>query len=107
MSEWASQQLKNALYDSEIPRYLIRDRDCRYINLFKQSIYDFGIREIVTAYRSPRLNGYVQRFIRSVRRKFLDYLIVLNENHLRRLLKEYFHYYNNQRSHLGFNKYSH
>jgi hypothetical protein len=103
-SEWATQQLKNAFYDSEIPKYLISDRDCRFGNLFKNSVSDFGIREIVTAYRSPWQNGYVERVIGSIRREFLDHLIVMNEKHLRKLLTEYVHYYNNQRTHLGFDK---
>lgn len=103
-SEWATQQLKNAFYDSEIPKYLIRDRDCRFGNLFKKRVSEFGIHEIVTAYRSPWQNGYVERFIGSIRREFLDHLIVMSESHLRKLLKEYFYYYNNQRTHLGLNK---
>jgi hypothetical protein len=103
-SEWASQQLRNAFHDSDIPKYLIRDRDCRFGNLFKNSVSSFGIREIVTAYRSPWQNGYVERVIGSIRREFLDHVIVINENHLRKLLKEYFHYYNYQRTHLGLNK---
>jgi len=52
-SDWAVQQLRNALHDSDIPKYLIRDRDCRFGNLFKNSVSKFGIHEIVTAYRSP------------------------------------------------------
>jgi len=72
--------------------------------MFKNNVSSFGIREIVTAYRSPWQNGYVERIIGSIRREFLDHLIVMNENHLRKLLKEYFYYYNNQRTHLGLNK---
>jgi len=103
-SEWTTQQLRNALYDSDIPKFLIRDRDTKFGNLFSQNVSDFGIHEIVTAYRSPWQNGYVERVIGSIRREFLDHVIVLNENHLRKLLKEYFHYYNNQRTHLGLGK---
>jgi len=103
-SEWASQQLRNAFHDSDIPKYLIRDRDSRFGNLFKYCVSAFGINEIVTAYRSPWQNGYVERVIGSIRREFFDHVIVINENHLRKLLKEYFHYYNHQRTHLGLNK---
>ena len=103
-SEWASQQLRNALHDSDIPKYLIRDRDTKFESLFSQTVSDFGIHEKVTAYRSPWQNGYVERVIGSIRREFLDHVIVLNENHLRKLLKEYFHYYNYQRTHLGLGK---
>jgi transposase InsO family protein len=103
-SDWSTQQLRNALHDSEIPKFLIRDRDTKFGDLFVQSVSDFGIREIVTAFRSPWQNGYVERVIGNIRREFLDHVIIINENHLRKLLKEYFHYYNNQRTHLGLNK---
>ncbi|TSA30731.1 MAG: integrase [Ignavibacteriales bacterium] len=103
-SEWSTQQLKNALYDSDSPKFLIRDRDTKFGSLFSQTVSDCGIREIVTAYRSPWQNGYCERVIGSIRREFLDHVIVINENHLRKLLKEYFHYYNYQRTHLGLEK---
>jgi transposase InsO family protein len=103
-SEWAVQQLRNAMCNSETPKYLIRDRDSKFGNLFKQSVSDFGINDIVTANRSPRQNGYCERVIGSIRREFLDHVIVMNENHLRKLLKEYFHYYSYQRTHLGLDK---
>jgi len=72
--------------------------------LFKQSVSAFGINEIVTAYRSPWQNGYCERVIGSIRREFLYHVIVLNENHLQKLLKKYFHYYNHQRTNLGLGK---
>jgi len=92
------------LYNSESPKYLIRDRDCRFGNILRDCVTSFGIRDIVTTYRSPWQNGYCERVIGSIRREFLDHVIVLNENHLRKLLKEYFHYYNFQRTHLGLEK---
>jgi len=52
-SEWAVQQLKNVFYNAETPKYLIRDRDRKFGNLFTRSITDFGIREIIITYRSP------------------------------------------------------
>jgi hypothetical protein len=89
-SEWSAQQLKNALYENEIPQYLIRDRVTKFGCLFSQTVSNFGIREIVTAHRSPWQNGYVERVIGSIRREFLDHVIVINERHLQKLLKEYF-----------------
>lgn len=103
-SEWSTQQMRNVLHDSEIPKFLIRDRDTKFGSLFSQTVSNFGIREIVTAYRSPWQNGYCERVIGSIRREYLDHVIVMNENHLRKLLNEYFHYYNFQRTHLGLNK---
>ena len=52
-SEWAAQQLKNALYNTDSPKYLIRDRDCRFGNIFRDCVTSFGIRDIVITYRSP------------------------------------------------------
>ena len=62
------------------------------------------VKEIVTAYRSPWQNGYVERVICSIKREALDYFIVFNEAHLREILKEYFYYYNKFRTHLGLEK---
>ena len=64
----------------------------------------FGIDEIVTAYRSPWQNGYVERVIGSIKRECLDHVIILNESHLRSILSDYFSYYNKYRTHLGINK---
>jgi transposase InsO family protein len=64
----------------------------------------FGVDEIVTAYRSPWQNGYVERVIGSIKRECLDRVIILNESHLRNILFEYFSYYNKYRTHLGINK---
>jgi transposase InsO family protein len=103
-SEWATQQLTNAFYDEKIPKFLIRDRDKIFGKACTQSVSALGIRPILTAYRSPWQNGYVERVIGSIRRECLDHLIIVNEGHLRRVLKRYIHYYNNQRTHLGLNK---
>ncbi len=45
------------------------------------------------------LNAYAERFVGSVRRELLDHVVVLNEDHLRRLLREYADYYNDERVH--------
>jgi transposase InsO family protein len=63
-----------------------------------------GVREVITAWRSPWQNGYVERFIGSLRRELLDHVIVLDEMHLRRLLRDYVRYYNRTRTHLARSK---
>ena len=63
-----------------------------------------GIEQIITARKSPWQSGYVERVIGSVRRECLDHMIVLNQRHLRRILKEYFEYYHEARTHLGLGK---
>jgi putative transposase len=103
-SEWAAQQLRNAFCDGEPRKFLIRDRDKKFGDVFNQTVSALDIRPIITAYRSPWQNGYVERVIGSIRRECLDHLIVMHESHLRTVLKRYIDYYNNQRTHLGLNK---
>ncbi|MBU0476160.1 MAG: transposase [Bacteroidetes bacterium] len=96
--------MRNALYNDNSYKYVIRDRDCKFGKYFGEKINDVGIKEIVTAYRSPWQNGYVERVIGTIRRECLDHFIVFNETHLREILKEYFYYYNKFRTHLGLDK---
>ena len=63
-----------------------------------------GIREVLTAPRSPWQNPYVERLIGSIRRECLEHVIVLNESSLRRILKSYFHYCECSRTHLALEK---
>lgn len=52
-----------------------------------------------TSFRSPWQNGTAERFVGSVRRELLDHVVVLGEDHLRRLVREYVDYYNAERVH--------
>ena len=63
-----------------------------------------AIQDVPIAPRSPWQNGYVERLIGSIRRECLDHVIVLNERHVRRILRSYFAYYNQARTHLALNK---
>ena len=60
-----------------------------------------GIEEIRTAYHSPWQNGHVERLIGSIRRECLDHVIVFSERHLMRMLRSYFDYYGESRTHIG------
>ena len=63
-----------------------------------------GIEEVLTAYRSPCQNAHVERLNGSIRRECTDHIIVLNERRLKKVLQEYFSYYNTDRTHLGIKK---
>ena len=63
-----------------------------------------GIHEVKTAPRSPWQNPYVDRLIGTLRRECLDHVVVLNEPHLRRLLRDYLLYYHSARTHLSLAK---
>ena len=81
------------------PRYLLRDGDCIYGATVKQKTETLGIEDLVTSPASPWQNPYVERLIGSIRREFLDHVVVLNERHLKRLLLQYFTYYHEWRVH--------
>jgi putative transposase len=54
-----------------------------------------------TPYRAPRTNAYAERWVRSIREECLDHILVINENNLHRVLREYGEYYNTARPHQG------
>ncbi len=103
-AQWTGQQLVQALPWETTARYVIRDRDRIYGTEFKQRVAGLGLREALTAPRSPWQNAYAERFIGSLRRECLDHVIVLNERHLRRVLSDYVRYYNGSRTHLALEK---
>src|SRR6184192_59606 len=103
-AEWTTRQLLQAFPWDSAPRYLLRDRDACYGEEFHKATGWLGIREVLTAPRSPWQNPYVERLIGSIRRECLDHVIVLNEPGLRRVLKSYFEYYERCRTHLSLEK---
>jgi hypothetical protein len=103
-AEWLSHQISEAFHWDRAPRHLICDRDGTFGEIFKQRLHAMGIRDRPTAPRSPWQNAYVERLIGSIRRECLDHLIIVDERHLRRLLRDYANYYNRLRTHLSLNK---
>lgn len=103
-AEWIARQVSKAFPCDEAPGYVIRDNEGAYGAVFKRRLRATGIRDRPTAPRSPWQSGYVERLIGSVRRECLDHLLVLNERHLRQLLRAYAAYYNNTRRHLALAK---
>jgi hypothetical protein len=63
-----------------------------------------GIKEVVTAPKSPWQNPFVERLIGSIRRECLDHIIIFNQKHLYKILKSYREYYLNARTHLPLEK---
>ena len=103
-ADWTAQQLFEAFPFDSAPRYLLHDRDAIYGEKVKRRIMALEIEEVITAPRSPWQNGYVERVIGSIRRECLDHVIVLNERHLKRILRDYFNYYHISRTHLSLDK---
>jgi transposase InsO family protein len=75
-AEWLANQLTQALGWERAPRYLIRDRDTCYGNVFIRRVRSIGIRDHPTSPRSPWQNGYAERLIGSIRRECLDHVVV-------------------------------
>src|ERR1700716_1047745 len=87
--EWISRQLTEAYGWKVAPRYIIRDRDAVYGDVFIRRLRAMSIRDRPTAPRSPCQNGYCERAIGSIRRDCLDHVVVFGERHLRHLLRSY------------------
>src|SRR5207249_2736809 len=96
---WTSHQLVESFPEETAPKYLLRDRDAIYCDVFARRVQGLGISEILIAPRSPWQNPFAERVIGSIRRECLDHVIVFNERHLRRLLRSYLAYYNATRPH--------
>jgi len=96
---WTARQLVDAFPDDTAPTYLLRDRDRVYGDEFVRRVQAMQIREVLIAPRAPWQNPFVERLIGSIRRECLDHVLVLNERHLRRLLRAYVAYFNRSRPH--------
>jgi putative transposase len=101
---WTAQQVVHAFPDDTTPKWLHRDRDRVYGEIFRRRVAGMGIAEVVSAAASPWQNPYAERVIGSIRRECLDHVIVINQAHLRRVLTTYSRYYHRSRTHLGLQK---
>jgi transposase InsO family protein len=103
-ARWTGQQLVNAFPYDSAPKYLMRDRDKIYGVDFVRRVRAMGIEQVLTAPRSPWQSPYCERVIGTLRRDCLDHVIVLGEQHLRRILRKYLEYYHGSRTHLALDK---
>jgi len=103
-AEWVEQCARN-ITDSETPfenmRYLIRDRDSKYTEYFDKIFRDAGINPIKLPAKSPNLNAFAERFVRSIKDECLNRMILFGEKSLNYVLKEYAQHYNHERNHQG------
>jgi transposase InsO family protein len=103
-ADWVVQQLREAFPEAAPYRYVILDRD----SIFDANVVAFlkatGLRPKRTGVQAPWQNGTAERWIGSCRREMLDHVIALNERHLRRLIGDYIHYYEQDRIHDSLDK---
>jgi transposase InsO family protein len=103
-SAWVIQQLREAFPYDTAPRYLIFDRGSCFNAEMIDAVKSFGIQPKRTSYRSPWQNGVAGRWVGSYRRDLLDHVIVLNQRHLKSIMKKYICYYHDDRTHLALAK---
>jgi transposase InsO family protein len=82
-------------------QYLIHDRDTKFCSAFRETIKAAGLTLIKLPPRSPNLNAYAERWVRSVKEEVLSRLILFGEDALRQVLKEYGTHYHRERNHQG------
>ena len=82
-------------------RYLIHDRDSTYCASFQLTIEAMGIKTVKLPARSPDLNSFVERWVKSVKDECLSKLILFGERSLRLALKHYVTHHHHERNHQG------
>jgi hypothetical protein len=80
-------------------RFLIHDRDGIFSSRLDAELNGFGVHVLKTPPRTPTANAFCERLIGTIRRECLDYLIPINERHLRKIVNEFVCHYNRGRPH--------
>jgi putative transposase len=103
-AEWTAQQMREAFPWDTAPRYLLRDRDRIFGKDFVDQVKAMGIKQVLSAPRSPWQRAYIERLIGTIRRECLDHVIVFNERCLHQHLQRFIAYYHESRTHLALAK---
>jgi putative transposase len=82
-------------------RYLIHDRDPLYTADFLSMLADVGVKSVKLPPRSPNLNAYAERFVRSIKESCLERMIFFGENSLRTGIRKFVTHYHRERNHQG------
>jgi putative transposase len=102
-SAWVEQQARNLMMtlaeQEQRPRFLIRDRDRKFTAGFDEIFRSEGMRVVRTPLAAPRAKAHAERWVGSVRRECLDWLLIVSRKHLERVLREYVAHYNTHRPH--------
>ena len=82
-------------------RYLIHDRDPLYTAEFVRMLEEVGIKSVKLPPRSPNLNAYAERFVRTIKESCLERMILFGETSLRKVVSEFLTHYHVERNHQG------
>jgi putative transposase len=98
-ADWAAQQFRMIVSGDQPHRYVIHDRDSIYSEGVDRSLAAMGLTVLRTPVRSPQANAFCERLVGTIRRECLDFVIPLNERHLRWILQLWVAHYNRGRPH--------
>jgi transposase InsO family protein len=88
-ADWTLQQFREVITGEAPYRFVVHDRDSIYSSELGSALKSMGMRVLKTPFRAPQANAFCERLVGTIRRECLDFLIPLNERHLRRILKEW------------------
>ena len=102
---WMKQMARNVTMDEwgflGNCRYLNHDRDTKYCESFRNIIESGDVKTLPLPARSPNLNAFSERWVKSVKDDCLSKLILFGETSLRHALREYLAHYHAERNHQG------
>ena len=102
---WMEQVARNAIDEASGHlhhiRYVLHDRDTKFCASFRTTLTSGGVKCIVLPARSPDLNAFAERWVRSVKEECLSKLILFGEHALRRAIAEFIQHYHSERNHQG------
>jgi putative transposase len=93
-ADWTLQQFREVVTGEKPYRFLIHDRDNVYSSQLDSALKAMGLGILKTPFRAPQANAFCERLVGTIRRECLDFLIPLNDRHLRRILKDWVAHYN-------------
>ena len=79
-------------------KYILHDRDAKFCSLFTATLSEGGLQLLKLPARSPNLNAFAERWVRSAKQECLSKLILFSEASLKRVLAEYLTYYHSERT---------
>ena len=102
---WVGQAARNLVMDLEDAsckaKYLIRDRDGKYPDMFDAILAGAGVKVVLSGIQVPRMNAIIERWVRTCRRELLDRTLVWNQRNLLHVLRQLEIFYNEHRPHQG------
>jgi putative transposase len=100
---WTAQQARQvawSLSERALPaRFLIHDRDSKFSRAFDEVFRSEGVEIVRTPFRAPKANAFAERWVGTIRRDCLDWLLISSRRQLEHVLRTYVHHYNTHRPH--------